>query len=301
VRLGSVTLAADALSVNRAMINRHLRALETWTGATLISRARNEIGLTDEGRRYYEMLTPHIEGIASATLSLLEPRHDDRLNIWCMPGLASLWLMPRLNGFRAANPGIVIELRAEEVAPNFSRHDADVAIRYAAEYGSRYVAAEGRLAQLPTNVRILELARVPLFPVANPDYLAHSSPIGDPADLLRHTLIQEDGDSWRPWLARFGINDPPDTPGPRLWQTDMALHAARSGQGIALANDFLAGDDLSAGRLVEVGGREGPFDPVLFGTYLLIARPDQWHTRSVARFRHWIHQLVKSELAEAGV
>jgi LysR family transcriptional regulator, glycine cleavage system transcriptional activator len=295
-RLGGVNSAAKALSVSRAMINRRLRLLEAWTGAALINRTRNEVGLTEEGRRYHEMLSPHIEGIASATLSLVEPRRDDTLNIWCVPGFASLWLMPRLERFREANPGLYIELRAEEAAPNFSRPDADLAIRYSPEYGSGYVAAEGRLAQLPTNVRILELAHLPLLPVASPSYLAASPPISTPRDLLAQTLIQEENSGWRPWFAAFEVHEEPGVGGLKLWQHDLAMSAAQRGHGVALADRFSAGDDLAAGRLVEVIGADGPFPPVLFGSYLLIARPDRWNARPVARFRHWIHERIKSEL-----
>jgi LysR family glycine cleavage system transcriptional activator len=296
VRLGSVKAAAEALSVNRAMINRHLRSLENWTGATLIKRSGNVVGLTVAGREYYEMIAPHIDGIAAATLNLLGPRQDDRLKIWCLPGFATLWLMPRLGRFREANPSLTLDLRAEEAAPNFSLHDADLAIRYLCEYGSRYEAAEGRLAEIPPNVRILELARVAIFPVASPDYLARHPAIGSPADLLGHTLIHEESDSWHPWLASHEVKDLPEPGGPRLWQTDLALSAARHGHGIALANHFSAHDFLAEGHLVRVDGKNGPFAPTIFGAYILIARPDRWASRPVSRFRHWILEMIHSEV-----
>lgn len=294
-QLGSVSAAAAALSVNRAMINRHVRALESWTGATLIRRTRNAVELTEEGRRYYELLTPHIDGIAQATLSLLGQRHDDRLNIWCVPGFGTLWLMPRIARFRSGNPGVSIELRSEQAMPNFSRHDADVAIRYVAEYGLRHGGAETSPAEFPANVRVLELARIPLFPVASPDYLARSGPIATPKDLIRHVLIKEESDSWQSWLEKFDVGERNDS-GPQLWQTDLALNAAVHGQGIALADYFSARDELAAGRLVEVTGKKGKFPPFLYGSYVLLARPDRWSTRPVARFRHWIADIISSEL-----
>jgi DNA-binding transcriptional LysR family regulator len=296
VRLGSIKAAAEALSVNRAMITRRIRSLESWTGATLIQRSGGVIVLTEAGRGYHETIAPHLEGIAAATLGLFGPRQDDRLKIWCMPGFATLWLMPRLERFRDANPRVTLELRAEEVAPDFSLHDADLAIRYICEYGNRYVPAEGRLAEIPANVRVLELARVPLFPVASPDYLARHAPIDHPADLLGHTLIHEEIDSWHPWFEACDITASPSADGPRLWQTDLALSAARHGQGIALAHHFAAHDCLAAGQLVEVTGRNGPFKPAVFGTYILIARPDRWASKPVSRFRHWIIDMINAEI-----
>ena len=66
------------------------------------------------------------------------------------------------------------------------------------------------------------------------------------------------------------------------------LDAAKSGQGIALANDFLARSDLLSGQLVALKPTEVPFDAASIGSYYFMARSDRWHNSTLARFRNWL-------------
>ncbi|MGK9167986.1 hypothetical protein KXR53_16885 [Inquilinus limosus] len=65
----------------------------------------------------------------------------------------------------------------------------------------------------------------------------------------------------------------------------------RRGRGIALANPFLAADDLAAGRLVAIGS----FAPVSLGAYLFSAPAECWNAAPVARFRRWLLRMVAEE------
>ena len=93
-------------------------------------------------------------------------------------------------------------------------------------------------------------------------------PIREPADLRHHTLLHEEiGPSvpfyvdWPKWLASAGVAEVVDASrGPRFSHTFLALKAAASGQGVALATSVLIGDALEAGRLVR------PFSHELRGT-----------------------------------
>jgi LysR family glycine cleavage system transcriptional activator len=56
---------------------------------------------------------------------------------------------------------------------------------------------------------------------------------------------------WPQWLASAGVAHLVDAShGPRFSHTFLALQAASSGQGVALATSVLAGEDFMAGRLV---------------------------------------------------
>lgn len=292
-RLGGVRRAAEALSLDHAVVSRHLRTIEAWTGATLIERTRAGATLTEDGQRYHKRIAAAIDAIASATLDLMKRSDDHRLHIWCMPGFAFQWLMARLDGFQNANSNLDIELRPTDSGPDFSRHEADVDIRYAPTYGPPL--------QLAANVRSVEIARPPVIPVASPEYLARSAPIETPRDFLSHQLVHEESyENWRAWLASHGLEEVNEVAGPRLWQAHLTIDSARRGNGVALANHFLAGDDLTAGRLVEISGGQGGFEPVALGSYLFVARTDRWNAAPIARFRHWLLGVVEAELAVAG-
>jgi DNA-binding transcriptional LysR family regulator len=106
--------------------------------------------------------------------------------------------------------------------------------------------------------------------------------------LLNAPLLHEENESqWYSWFGEHGVpTDHASLSGPRLWHAHMTLQAARRGQGVALANPYLLGDDLSAGRLVRL-----PADceqDVSLGSYVFVARADQWQTPAIVRFRLWL-------------
>lgn len=86
-------------------------------------------------------------------------------------------------------------------------------------------------------------------------------------------------------------------PGPRLWHAHLALAAAARGEGIALANPFLLGEELSSGRLVrlEVGRA------AVLGAYKFFCRKDCWRSPGMTDFRHWLMDLGRASRAVAGV
>lgn len=291
-RLGGVRKAAEVLDLDHAVVSRHLRTLETWTGTALIERSRTGAVLTEDGARYHRRIADAMDSIASATMDLMKSSDNRRLLIWCMPGFAFHWLMERLGTFEAANPGLDIELRPTDTSPDFARHEADVDIRFSPIYGPPLV--------LPAGVQSVQVAEPPTIPLASPDYLAAFPPITTCRDLLRHQLLHEESfDVWGCWLSGHGVIGHADLTGPRLWHAHLTLDAARRGRGIALGNHLIAADDLAAGRLVEVGADLPDFHLMPLGSYLFVARADRWRAPPIARFRQWLLAAVAKEMPKA--
>lgn len=280
-RLGGVRKAAHSLCRDHAVISRHLRAIEAWTGATLIERTAAGIVLTEDGARYHKQIAAALDAIAHATVDLMRRGQNHRLHIRCIPGFALHWLSGRLGEFEKANPGLDIELRPTDRSATFSTVDCDVDIRFVPNYGPSVELAPG--------LQRVQLAAVPIVAVATRAYLAQAAPIREPRDLLTHHLLHEENfDRWGNWLAAHGVYDDVYLTGPRLWQGHLTLDAARHGRGIALTNHLVAADDLSANRLVEVGKDLPTFQPYTVGDYLFLARTDHWEATLVRRFREWL-------------
>lgn len=289
-RLGGVRKAAQALCRDHAVVGRHLRAIEEWTGATLIQRTPAGVVLTEDGRHYHAQIQKAIDAIAAATIDLMKRNEDHCLQTWCMPAFALHWLIGHLRSFEEANPGLDVELRPTDEEPDFSRQEADVDIRLMPTF-------QGAM-QFPPNVRALEMARPAIIPVASPAYLARSKAIEHPRDLLHHRLIHEDDvDNWRVWFAENGVDDDVELSGPRLWQGHLTLDAARRGRGIALTNHFVAAEDLAAGRLIDVSAGKPEFKPVKLWAYMFVARADRWDYAPIERFRHWLLSTIARESA----
>src|SRR5207244_4690442 len=70
-RLGGVRKAAQSLCRDHAAVSRHLRAIEAWTGATLIERTSSGVVLTEDGVRYHKQIASALDMIAHATIDLM--------------------------------------------------------------------------------------------------------------------------------------------------------------------------------------------------------------------------------------
>lgn len=285
--LRGIRRAAQSLGLDHAVVSRHIRSLEEWAGVRLVERVRGSISLTEHGVRFHSRISAALLEIAQAAAELAGRAQEQRLHIWSVPGFASQWLARHLASFQAANPSIEIELHPTDYSPDLTRYEADIDIRYMA--GSKTFSA----AIVRGGVRRFELARPRVYAVASPDCAARLGPITSASAFLDAPLIHEENDSqWRAWLAAHGVAVAGTIKGPRVWHADVALEAARRGQGIALANPFLLGDDLAAGRLVDLLAPAGPACAVTLGVYVFAARADSWHSPGVAAFRRWIRSAI---------
>lgn len=279
-RLGGVRKAAPTLCRDHAVVSRHLRAIEAWTGATLFQRSPTGIVLTEDGRRYHKQVAAALDMLSQATIELMRHGELRRLHVRCMAGLALQWLSSRLGEFERLNPNVDIELRPTTRMPDFSA-EVDVDIRFIATYANEPT--------LPPELRSVDIAHAPIIATASPAYLAKAPAIRNPIDLLQHKLLHEENFTrWGNWLAAHGVQEEVDLTGPRLWQGDLTLNAARYGRGIALTNKLIVADDIAAGRLLEVGAGLSSFQPYTMGIYQLAARSDRWDTPLVNRFRQWL-------------
>lgn len=71
-RLGGVRKAAQYLCRDHAVVSRHLRAIEDWTGTKLIQRTPAGSVLTEDGLRYHRDIASALDLIARATVDLIK-------------------------------------------------------------------------------------------------------------------------------------------------------------------------------------------------------------------------------------
>lgn len=269
-RLGSVRRAALELGVDHAAVARHVRNLEAALGVRLLDAGSRGSQPTSEGRRLYETTATAFDMIAAAAGELRPAARRGELRIWCVPGLAIRWLMPRLSALEAVVADYDLVLRPTDQVPDLTRGEADVEIRF-----------QERPA---TGVRCERLAEPRFFPVASPAFLAARAPIGRPADLTGLPLIHEESrEQWRRWLSAAGVEPVPPLNGPRLWYANVAIEAVLLDQGIALVNRLQVGPELDDGRLLELCDTE-----VRFGAYVLQADAARWSEPAMLRLRRWL-------------
>lgn len=296
-RLCGIRRAAQALQLDHAVVSRHLRSLEEWASVQLVVRMNGQTVLTEEGLRFHARITAALGEIQDASIELLRRNDSPRLSIWCIPGFASQWLASRLCMFQAKNPDLELELHPTDKSPDFSRYEADVDIRYIA--GSSSISAMN----IKGGVRRFEIARPPIIAVTSPGCAALLNCVQHPTDLLGAPLLHEESSQqWQDWFEAQGVQVTAPLHGPRLWHAHLTIEAARRGQGVALANPFLVGDDFATGRLVPLlqsaGGDE---QQVALGAYAFAARADRWQTATITCFRRWLKMETAANQLSASV
>ena len=283
--LGGIRRAAVALNLDHAAVSRHVKSLEQWAGCPLIDRLQNGV-LTAEGQRFHRRISNALIEIASASFELTRRGGEARLRLWCVPGLASEWLAPRLSHFSTSNPEIDLELHPTDGSPDFVRYEADADIRYITDdQADQYPAS--------ADIESVIIARPPVIAVASAGFVADAK-ISGVDDLLRAPLLHEsDFSQWRRWFAALNM-DAGRIAGPKFWHAHLTVSAARRGEGVALTNALLVAEDLRSGALVDLTPAE---PPVMLGASHFRARRDQWSTPSILGFRRWLQRNVEATLA----
>lgn len=279
-RLGGIRKAATSLLRDHAVVSRHLKTVEDWTGCQLFDRTPGGAVLTKEGSQYHKKISASIDMIAEATNELLSSSDQNSIQITCIPGFALHWLVLHLGDFETLHPNVKIEFRSAHEAPDFERGETDIDIR---------LFDKERLGKLPPGLRKQAIAYPEIVPVASPEYLKNHPVIENPRDLLAHDLLHEaDFEVWRLWLAGNKVEPKTELKGTRLWDGHMTLAAATQSMGIALTNTLIVEDSIKSGKLVRVDQLSNRFKTVSMGNYYLISKRDRWSSSACKAFRDWL-------------
>lgn len=252
---GSLTDAADALDMSRAMVSRYLISLEQWLDARLLHRTTRRVSLTNAGEetmaRCHQMLNlaQELQSLTSARRT--KPR--GRLRIAATVAFASSWLAPILAHFLKDNPQVQIEVVTAERAMNLVEDRIDIAIRTTNRPDPELVARR--------------LCDVRSVLCASPAYLRARGTPRTPEDLGGHVFVTHEfvGRSeyrllHKGKLVRVPIQSTLQS------ENNVAREVAVSGAGISMLPDFFVADDLRRGRLKRVLPE---YEPEALGIYVL--------------------------------
>jgi molybdenum-dependent DNA-binding transcriptional regulator ModE len=109
---GSFVRAADALGLSASGVSRAVSRLEKRVGVRLLDRTTRSQTLTDEGRRLYEAVLPHLTGIEDAASEASGAANvvQGRLRVNVDPFLSRMVLASRLPAFLRRFPDLEVEL-----------------------------------------------------------------------------------------------------------------------------------------------------------------------------------------------
>lgn len=256
-RHGSISAAARELSLTQSAVSHEVKALETYFGTSLFRRTRSGLVLTRRGQTVFATA----QG-AFADLALLGTDSESRdlsgtVTIAAPPLFCAHWLLPRLDRFSLANPGVAFRLLNVTLDRPELLQEVDIAI----------IWGNG----VPEGHDGMKLMAATQMPVVSPALMA-SAGAADPEKILRENRILHEGDTrmWRNWCELAGVRM---TENPDEWVFDdpaLMIEACMRGHGIALGTLPLIDGLLAEGRLVALF-REAL--PAPFHYYLIRSTP----------------------------
>jgi LysR family glycine cleavage system transcriptional activator len=286
--LGSFEAAARHLSFTRAgaerfvtqsAMSRQIKALEEDLGVALFRRKHRALVLTEAGQQLQATCMAALGQLRETVRGLRSPARREVLSLTTTPGLASLWLIPRLASFTKAHPGIDVRLDTSLELRDLRADGIDIALRYAPVGQSDGV----------------QLFSEAMLPVCSPALLRRGSPsppLRTPADLRQHTLLHlaSSGPNagmpleWEPWLQAVGLPDLQPAATSSFSGYGDVIAAALAGQGIALGRRPLVDALLKSRKLV------APFKDATASmrAYFVVIEPSARQRAAVQALAAWL-------------
>lgn len=271
----SFTKAAAERFLTQSAVSRQIAALEADLGVALFKRRHRALELTEDGRRFALAVASALATLREAVLGMRHPLRREVLSLTTTPGLASLWLIPRLAGFTSAHPEVDVRIDAAYGMRPMAAEGFDIAIRY------------GRINATPGT----PLFEESMLPVCAPALLKRGLPLKTPRDLRGHTLLQLANPAgagmpleWPSWFQAMGMPDVEPAATLTFTNYDSAVQAALSGQGVVLGRRPLI-DELLRRRLLVA-----PFKSETASArgYFLVVEPASAHKAATRALASWL-------------
>jgi DNA-binding transcriptional LysR family regulator len=275
---GSFVRAADASSLSKAAVSRHLNDLEERLGVRLLHRTTRRLSLTTEGQAFYARCREVLASVAEAESEITShsgaPTGVLRVNAPLTFGV--LHLAPLWGRFSELHPKVSLDVTLGDRVVDLIDEGYDLAVRITATTGSLLVSRK--------------LASTRMVLCASPTYLAKHGTPTHPSELTAHRAI-----AYTYWSGKdeWEFTGPE---GPASVNVNACIHtnngdtcrlAALEHQGVILQPTFIVGPDLERGTLVELMPR---FRSVELGIYAV------YPTRKFLPLK--VHRLIDF-LAEA--
>lgn len=277
----SFTRAAAERFLTQSAVSRQIAALEAELGVPLFRRGHRRLDLTDDGRLLAIAVASAIARVREAVEAVRAPRRREVLAVTTTPGMASLWLIPRLSDFVTTHPGIDVRIDATAASRNLTADGFDLAIRY----------------QPAANATGLALFSETVQPMCAPTLLARGRPsLKTAADLHAHTLLELETAAgsgmpleWKTWLQAAGVGGLEPASIVTFTHYDAAVAAAVAGQGVVLGRRPLVDGLLRKRALVAVFKGSVAYAR----SYVVVVEPSASRKPAVQALLQWLLEQAK--------
>lgn len=283
--LASFTRAAEDLGLPKASASLAVQQLEGALGARLLHRTTRKVELTQDGQSCYERCKDLLAELDELSTLFQGPQAlRGRLRVDLPSGMARNHVVPRLNEFLQAHPGIELELSTTDRRVDLVREGFDCVLRVGTLADSSLVARR--------------LGELRMVNCASPDYLARHGTPRTLQDLASHRLVHyagvfggppdgfehHDGTAWRslPVAGALTVNS-----------SEAYEAACLAGLGIIQAPAMGMRRLIEQGALVEVLPRHPAAPMPMSFVYA--------HKRNLSRrvrvFMDWVEEVLRPHFA----
>ncbi|MGB0410771.1 MAG: LysR family transcriptional regulator [Pikeienuella sp.] len=244
VETAGFTDAGRKLGLSKSAVSKHISALEARLGARLLNRTTRRVSATEIGLAYYEKarITLRAAQDADSLATAMQGTPTGELKISAPISFGLRYVAPALASFLTDYKDVSARLKFDDQFVDLVAEGYDLAIR---------------IGDLPdSSLLARKLAQTDMHICASPAYLKKHGEPKTLEDLAQHELLHysllSSGPSWRLRApdgedriiradGRLSVNN-----------GDALAQAARDGLGILLSPNFICGEDLTSGALVEV-------------------------------------------------
>lgn len=274
--------ASKALNISETAISRKVRLLEQHYKTPLFQRGTRSITLTGQGIALLDAIRPALAILRNASHDLLTQKAEEPVMLAATHSVASLWLMPRLQDFNAANKHLTIMLVASDSDAECLAETNELSI----------LRGDGNWPGYKSHLLFGET----IFPVCAPGYLAANPEVKNIQALPSLALIDVSSGhrewmNWTTWLTLNNIVGRSREKATIFNTYPLSIQAAVEGLGVALGWGHLVDHLLEQGKLVR------PLGDVNIRTdhgYHLLRRENEPQRPECAVVQGWLLQISAS-------
>ncbi|WP_025555835.1 LysR substrate-binding domain-containing protein [Vibrio parahaemolyticus] len=274
---GSMTEAAQLLSVSHSAISQAIKSLESQVNKPLFDRIGRHVYLNTEGKKYYRKVAPALEQIVDATEALMHDQNSQRITLNMVNSLALHWWIPRMPRLQAYAPQLDVRLSNLSGRFNLEQEGVDAALVHGTpeEWQDYYCE---------------KLSEDELVLVCSPDLIAHSNPVNLSDILKTYPLIEVTNErrkhDWQVWSDATGVARPKNKKPITFNMSIQAVQATTRRLGVLVTHRLFVKDDIKYGQLIELG------EPVINPNQQLyfVCPPHKLMQESFHLLRSWLKQ-----------
>ena len=245
VEAGSFAAAAKLLGVTPVAVSKNVDRLERVLGVRLLQRSTRKLGLTPEGRLFYDRCQGPLRALHEAHAAARDVASVAAgvVRVTSVSPFGRSYVMPLLPEFSRRYPRVSVEIDLDDAVSDMIGERYDIGIRVGALRDGTMV--------------VRQIAPLHFLVFASPAYLAARGTPREPADLAHHNCLRmrsrATGMAMNWSLGRDSAAVAPPVQG-NLVSNDLSalVTAALHGQGLVLAPLPLVLPLVRAGALVPV-------------------------------------------------